>query len=141
MKLMPQNEFDEFDDFDNFADFDDGDDFSALDCLLDFFKEYKSMDKTFILNPKRAAEMQRANDIIQRAILSVDPDAKITWHTCPLHTGAAAIEVVCDLIDIQMPKIFPAFALADDLSIDCLNTQQINFSLGFNNVFILVDCK
>ena len=117
-------------------------DFSDLEPLLEIVSRWDSMTKVFILNPIRAAEMKKAYELIQRIFQEIDRDASIEWHLCPLQTGAANIEVITDLISIEnMPEFITAIALADSMSIDCLNTQKFYFALSFNGVLDLLDSR
>lgn len=127
MNTKPANEFE---------------DFSDLGPLFEIVRRWESKRKVFIVNPVRAAEMKKAFDLIQRIFQEVDHEAGIEWHLCPLQTGAASIEVISDLISIEnIPEFITAIALADSMSVDCLNTQKLNFVLSFNGVLKLVDCK
>lgn len=116
-------------------------DYSDLEPLMQIVRRWDSKRKTFIINPIRAAEMKKAYQMIQHIFQEADHEASIEWHLCPLQTGAALIEVISDFISIEnMPIFITAIALADSMSVDCLNTLKLKFALCFNNVLNLIDC-
>lgn len=126
----------------NIKSIDEFEDFTDLEPFWEIVRRWESKRKVFIVNPIRAAEMKKAYDLIQHIFQEVDHEANIEWHLCPLQTGAASIGVISDLISIEnMPDFIAAIALADSMSVDCLNTQKLNFVLSFNDVLKLVDCK
>ena len=67
--------------------------FEALDAFLELLNQRLSEERVQILNPGRIAEVEKSFKQLSKIVLSVDPDAIITYDYGPLNDGSISIRI------------------------------------------------
>lgn len=104
-------------------------------AILDQLKAYLAMDKTFIKNPFRATEFEKAIMLAHELF----PDAKIEIHDDPLQTGAGIFSIEDYDFDVTEVALFSTMIeKADNFEIYPTNNGNVRFAAVFNNVLVRI---
>lgn len=106
--------------------------------LMQGLQQYLEKDKTFVLNPDRAKDVERALEIANQLF----PDNTTTANDDPLQMGACIVRIEGDDVTVRGQDEINLFCemieLADNFEIYALTDDTIRFAAVFKNVLIAV---